>query len=365
MLRGGVLVIGPNRAFLSYIRQRPARARRGRRGPADHPRPGRHRPRPGRRFRRRGAVKGDARMAEVLRRALWAGLNEPAEALVLTRGSWRWRVPGHEIAELVAGTARARRPLRRRAHHAGPPHRARDPDPDGGGREATDDRTHEAVRRTRPVRAAVDAAWLKPPTRSASSCGCSPIRPCSPAPRTAFSTRPSRRRSAGTGRPAGRAARAGRPPTRCSSTRPATSSSGSPASPTWWWTRRRTCRPWSAGRSGGVARPVRPPCSATSRRPRQPAAEASWPQLLAHLGKPEAGLQVLDTGYRVPRQILDFASLLLPALAPGLAAGRSLRQDPGSLTVTPATPRALPRAPGHRLRAGPRPARLGRGDRLG
>jgi DNA helicase IV len=53
-------------------------------------------------------------------------------------------------------------------------------------------------------------------------------------------------------------------------------------------------------------------------------------------------MQVLDTGYRVPRQILDFASTLLPRLAPGLAPARSLRQDPGSLTVTPATPRALP-----------------------
>jgi DNA helicase IV len=73
-----------------------------------------------------------------------------------------------------------------------------------------------------------------------------------------------------------------------------------------------------------------------------PAAEGSWPRLLAHLGKPEAGMQVLDTGYRVPRQILDFASLLLPVLAPGLAPARSLRQDPGSLAVTPVTPRALP-----------------------
>ena len=76
-------------------------------------------------------------------------------------------------------------------------------------------------------------------------------------------------------------------------------------------------------------------------------------------------MQVLDTGYRVPRQILDFASMLLPALAPGLAPARSLRQDPGSLTVTPVMPRALPGHPGCRLRAGPRPARLGRGHRLG
>ena len=38
-------------------------------------------------------VKGDARMAEVLRRALWSSLREPAEAVVVARGSRRWRVP--------------------------------------------------------------------------------------------------------------------------------------------------------------------------------------------------------------------------------------------------------------------------------
>jgi DNA helicase IV len=73
-----------------------------------------------------------------------------------------------------------------------------------------------------------------------------------------------------------------------------------------------------------------------------PAAAQNWPQLLRHLGKPDAGVQVLDTGYRVPKQILDFASLLLPKLAPGLAPARSLRQDPGSLTVVSLAAHALP-----------------------
>jgi hypothetical protein len=36
----------------------------------------------------------------------------------------------------------------------------------------------------------------------------------------------------------------------------------------------------------------------------------------------------------VPRQILDFASLLLPSIAPGLTPARSLRADPAALTVT-------------------------------
>src|SRR5258706_8108000 len=75
-----------------------------------------------------------------------------------------------------------------------------------------------------------------------------------------------------------------------------------------------------------------------------PWATASWAQLLAHLGKEDAGLRVLDTGYRVPRQILDFASRLLGHIAPGLTPASSVRQDPGSLVITAATLRTLPGA---------------------
>lgn len=73
-----------------------------------------------------------------------------------------------------------------------------------------------------------------------------------------------------------------------------------------------------------------------------PSAAQDWPQLLGHLGKPGTGVWVLDTGYRVPGQILGFASRLLPHLAPGLAPPRSLREEPGSLTVTSLRPDALP-----------------------
>ncbi|PEN18564.1 hypothetical protein, partial [Acetobacter fabarum] len=65
-----------------------------------------------------------------------------------------------------------------------------------------------------------------------------------------------------------------------------------------------------------------------------PWAATSWPTLLIHLGKPDAAVRELDVGYRVPRQILDFASLLLPSIAPGLAPARSLRADAGALRVT-------------------------------
>jgi DNA helicase IV len=64
-----------------------------------------------------------------------------------------------------------------------------------------------------------------------------------------------------------------------------------------------------------------------------PWATSSWQQLLTHLGKTEAELRVLDTGYRVPRQILDFASRLLAHIAPDLTPASSVRQDPGSLLL--------------------------------
>jgi hypothetical protein len=64
-----------------------------------------------------------------------------------------------------------------------------------------------------------------------------------------------------------------------------------------------------------------------------PWAATSWPTLLSHLGKPEAAVRELDVGYRVPRQILDFASRLLPSIAPSLAPAQSLRADPNALMV--------------------------------
>jgi DNA helicase IV len=72
-----------------------------------------------------------------------------------------------------------------------------------------------------------------------------------------------------------------------------------------------------------------------------PWATGSWQQLLSHLGKSEAELRVLDVGYRVPRQILDFASRLLPHIAPDLTPASSLRQDAGALQLRRVEPADL------------------------
>jgi DNA helicase IV len=58
-----------------------------------------------------------------------------------------------------------------------------------------------------------------------------------------------------------------------------------------------------------------------------------WPELLEHLGKPDARLAVLEQGFRVPAQILEYAARLLPEIAPGLGTPTSVRQAPGSLRV--------------------------------
>src|SRR6202034_212447 len=89
--RRGVVVVGPNLAFLSYIRNvLPAL------GELDVTQttvadlvasvPVR-----GTDTDEAAAIKGDARMAEVLKRALWSHIKPPKESLVLSRGSRRLR----------------------------------------------------------------------------------------------------------------------------------------------------------------------------------------------------------------------------------------------------------------------------------
>src|SRR5205085_2092146 len=75
-----------------------------------------------------------------------------------------------------------------------------------------------------------------------------------------------------------------------------------------------------------------------------PWATPSWEVALEHLGHPEAHLEVLDRGFRVPASVITFAARLLPAIAPGMAPPTSVRDDPGSLGVV-AVPSASPPSP--------------------
>jgi DNA helicase IV len=64
-----------------------------------------------------------------------------------------------------------------------------------------------------------------------------------------------------------------------------------------------------------------------------PWATSDWHTTLAHLGKPDGRVQALTRGYRVPQQVLDFANLLLPAIASGVSPASSVRAGVGSLDV--------------------------------
>jgi DNA helicase IV len=341
MKRGGVLVIGPNRAFLSYIRDVlpalgefdvtqmtipdlvgtvTARA-------TDSVLASR--------------VKGDARMAEVLRRALWAGLGEPAESLMLARGSRRWRVPAYVLAELM-GELRERG-VRYGAGRDMLGHRIAHvilTQMEAGG-EPCDDRTHDAVRRTRQVKATVDALWPKAdPVRLVMRVLSSPelLAQASEGLLTSeeqeaivWPTVPRGPRSAPwTRADAVLVDEAAGLIERTPSLAHVVVDEAQDLSEMECRAVGRRCATGSATLLGDIAQGT------------TPWAVAGWPELLGHLGKPDAGLRELEVGYRVPRQILDFASKLLPHLGSGLSPARSLRADPSSLTVVAAAGGELP-----------------------
>jgi DNA helicase IV len=343
MSRGGMLVLGPNRAFLAYIRNvLPAL------GEFDAEQTSVTElisavPVRGTDSEQAARLKGDARMAEVLRRALWERVGERAEPILLTRGSRRWRVPAERLEELVDelrerrvryGTGREM--LSHRIAHvilsqleaAG---------------ETCDDRTHEAVRRTSTVRSAVNAIWPKAdPVRVVFSLlsdpgllGRAAEGLLSPAEQAAVSW-PKPPRSPGSVRWSAADAvlidEVKDLLERTPSLAHIVVDEAQDLSAMACRAIGRRCTTGSVTVLGDIAQGT------------TPWAASSWDQLLGHLGKPDATLEILTTGYRVPRQILDFASRLLAQIAPELAPATSVRQDPGSLVVTAVSPSGLPDA---------------------
>ncbi|MBO0820697.1 MAG: ATP-binding domain-containing protein [Nocardiopsaceae bacterium] len=344
--RGGVVVVGPNAAFLSYIRNvLPALGEldvaqttvAGLAASVPVKGPG------GRVYTdtpEAAAVKADARMAEVLHRALWSALREPDEALVLARGSRRWRVSAYEIGEL-AGELK-RRGVRYGAGRELLGHRIAHvilTQMEAAG-ETCDDRTHDAVRRSAPVRAAVIHAWPKTDAkRLVHTVLSDPARLAAaadgiltgdeqkaivwrPAPRGPGSAKWSRADQVLIDEAADLIERT-------PSLAHVVLDEAQDLSPMELRAVGRRCSTGAATVLGDVAQGT------------TPWATTSWDTLLAHLGKPDAVVQELDVGYRVPRQILDYASRLLPSIAPGLRPAASLRSDPASLTVRPVADGAL------------------------
>ncbi len=345
--RRGVVMVGPNRAFLSYIRNvLPALGELDVTQTTVGDLVGGHSgavPVRGTDDEMAGTVKADARMAEVLRRALWASVRPPAAALVLPRGSRRWRLAAWELEELVhelrhrgVRYGAARELLEHRIAHviltqmeaAG---------------EACDDRTHEAVRRSRPVRAAVDAIWPKvDPVRlvfgllSSGPALAEAAEGVLTVAEQAAIVWPAAPRGPGSARwsPADLVLidEARDLITRTPSLAHVVVDEAQDLSP-------MECRALGRRCSTGAATVLGDLAQGTT-----PWAAPSWESLLANLGKPEIGVRELSVGYRVPRQILDYASTLLAVIAPELKPASSLRADPGALDLTRVPAAALDQA---------------------
>ncbi|MDX3539010.1 AAA family ATPase [Streptomyces sp. MB09-01] len=335
LARTGTLVIGPNRSFLHYIEQvLPALgelevkqatvddlvAREGLEvGGTD--------------AAETAVVKGDARMAEVLRRALVSHVSAPTEPLMVVRGSRRWRVPAYEIAEMVEelqnrdiryGAARDALPQRIahavlvRMEQAG---------------EAPDDRVQDAVARNAAVKAAVKAVW--PPVEPAKLV----LRLLSdpdflalhaadvltadeqklllwPKP---FRSVKSAKWSAADLVLIDEAADLVE---RTHSLGHVVVDEAQDLSPMQYRAVGRRCTTGSATVLGDLAQGT------------TPWATRSWDEALTHLGKPQAVLEELTAGFRVPREVIAYASRLLPSISPGLAPVSSVRETPGSLLIS-------------------------------
>lgn len=64
-----------------------------------------------------------------------------------------------------------------------------------------------------------------------------------------------------------------------------------------------------------------------------PWATRTWAEALTHLGKPDAHVEELTRGFRVPADVIEYAARLLPVIAPGLTPPTSVRRARGDLTI--------------------------------
>ncbi|MEV8551455.1 AAA family ATPase [Streptomyces glaucescens] len=331
--RGGLLILGPSRAFLDYIAEvLPALGETGVRQSTVRDEIARH-PVTGTDDERTAVVKHDARTAEVLRRALYARVRPDAGAgaLVVPDGSYRWRVAAEDLRAIVAGVRDERTPyavgrervrarvvaaLRAQAERRGGP------------------RTSAWVRRierARPLVAWLDAVWPR-------------VRPEEVVAGLLADPAALERAAAGLLDAGEREALLW------------------PRPPRSWKSAR-----WSAAdlvlldEAAGLiehpagyghvvvdeAQDLSPmECRAIARRSVHGSltvlgdlaqgttawAARDWSALLRHLGKPDAAVIPLTTGFRVPAAVLGLANRVLRRLDVAVPEPRSLRRD-GELVV--------------------------------
>ncbi|MBX6383112.1 MAG: AAA family ATPase [Microbispora sp.] len=327
--RSGVTIVGPNRAFLAYISSvLPALGEvkvdqttvGGILGDHAHPEDPAV-----------AAVKGDARMAEVVRRALWLHVTKPVEGLLFTKGVNRYRVPDYEVREIVAslrGTTRygpGRNTLAQRLAHAVLVQMERRG-------ESPDDRVQDAVARSKPVKTVLDAVWPKLTPEQVLFRLLSDAEFLAKAARSDLSPEEqqlilwrkpykSHRSAKWTAADAALLDEIGDLIERTPSQGHIVVDEAQDLSAMQLRALGRRCRNGTATVLGDLAQGT------------TPWSARSWKTVLDHLGQPSGEVVELTMGFRVPREILDFAARLLPSVAPELAPPRSLRSGAGSLSV--------------------------------
>ncbi|OIJ84897.1 AAA family ATPase [Streptomyces colonosanans] len=336
LARTGTLVIGPNKSFLHYIEQvLPALGElEVKQATVDDLVA--HVEVRGSDTAAAAVVKGDARMAEVLRRAVRSHVTPPTEPVVVVRGSRRWRVPAYElddtVRELLDRDIRygaAREALPQRIAHAVLVQMERSG-------EAPDDRVQDAVARNSAVKAAVKAIW--PPVDPAKLVlrlltdadflaehadgildgdeqkeilWAKPVRSVKSAKWSAAD--------------AVLIDEATDLVQRTHSLGHVVLDEAQDLSPMQYRAVGRRCTTGSATVLGDLAQGT------------TPWATQSWQDALAHLGKADAMVEELTAGFRVPTDVITYASRLLPHIAPGLTPVASVRENPGFFEVRATT----------------------------
>ncbi|WP_329476478.1 AAA family ATPase [Kribbella sp. NBC_01484] len=329
--RGGVVIVGPNRSFLSYIRKvlpalgevdvrqiiieelisRPAAA-------VDAAEAER--------------VKGDARMAEVLHRALWSYVGTPTEGILYSKGSRRYRVHDYEVVDIVSDLrestryAPGRNALAQRIAHVvlvRMEQRA----------ESPDDRVQNAVARSKPVKELIDAVWPRVApeqvlhrllsdadflARVAGDLLTEDERTALLWPKPPRSWKSAKWSFADTVLLDELEDLVER---RTGSLGHLVLDEAQDLSAMQLRALGRRCRTGSATVLGDLAQ-------ATTAW-----AAGSWDRVLGHLDKSDAVVAELDRGFRVPAQIIDFAAKLLPQIAPTLGIPSGVRTVADALAI--------------------------------
>ena len=277
-------------------------------------------------------LKGDARMAEVLRRAVWSGVTKPTEAMVLPRGAHKWRVPSYQLAEIVEELknrgvryAAAKDMLPQRIAHAVLLMM------EAAG-DSPDDRVQDAVARSREVKKYADSVWpTVDPKKLLHSLLSDPAVLAEHAEgilteaeqKLLLWEKPSR--TAGSARWS--APDAVLLDELTDLTRRSVSmghvvlDEAQDLSPMQLRAVGRRCSTGSMTVLGDIAQGT------------TPWATPSWEVTLEHLGQTGAVVDELDRGFRVPDAVIRYAARLLPLIAPGLNAPTSVRDSPGSLRI--------------------------------